>query len=360
MTLKKEKVIFYIDTMQRGGAQRVMSVLANNLSDLNYDVILINDFKLQNPDQEYAINPQVKRFFLRENIDGNVLTKNFERVKSLRKIVKREKPSVIVSFLGHPNIRMLLATFGIKCRKIVSVRNDPNKEYGSNFIKRTITNLLFLLADGCVFQTPDAAQYFYKKIQNKSQIIFNPVDDKFYNIIPNKNKKNIINVGRLEPQKNHKLLIDAYANIFKDFADDLYLYGEGSKKSELQNYVNEKGLVGRVHFMGNVIDIDKALSDAKVFVLSSDYEGMPNALMEAMVAGVACISTDCPCGGPRLLIQNSKQGLLVPCNDVNAMSKALRTILNDDCQKIGENARMRSQEFRTNKILAKWNNYLFK
>lgn len=360
MTLKKEKIIFYIDTMQRGGAQRVMSVLANNLSALGYNVILITDFKPQSISQEYVVSSQVERLFLREDLKGNALIKNIERVKSLRKIVKHENPDVVLSFLGHPNIRMLLATFGLKCRKIVSVRNAPNREYGSNFIRKTMINLLFLLADGCVFQTPDAAQYFYKKIQNKSQIIFNPVDDRFYNIIPSKNKKNIINVGRLEPQKNHKLLIDAYANIFENFDEDLYLYGDGSQKKKLQDYVKEKGLDDRVHFMGNVENIDEVLSNAKVFVLSSNYEGMPNALMEAMVASVACISTDCPCGGPRLLIQNSKQGLLVPCNDVNAMSKALRTILNDDCQKIGENARRRSQEFRTNKILTEWKDYLFK
>lgn len=361
MNYNKFKIILYIDVMYRGGAQRVMSVLSQYLSNKIAEVILVTDFEAPNPSLEYEISKKVKRLYLKKDNNGNPFLKNIERIKNLRKIVINEKPDIILSFLGRPNMRMLLATIGLKCRKIVSVRNDPNKEYGSSFVNKAIANLLFLLADGCVFQTVEASKYFLKRIRKKSTIIFNPVSENFYCITPSKNKKNIITVGRLEPQKNHKLLIDSFEKICDKFPnDDLFFYGDGSLKAELENYVETKKMSHRIHFMGNVNLIENVLRDAKVFVLSSDYEGMPNALMEAMAAGVACVSTDCPCGGPKTLISDNSQGLLVPCNDVNAMALAIKNILSSDYQQIGCNARHRAKEFKTDKVLKEWENYLLK
>lgn len=358
MNNKEKKIIFYIDVMKRGGAQRVMSVIVNHLAKTNDNLVLITDFKSENLADEYEINSNVKRLYLRESIKGNAILKNIERIKCLRRIVKSEKPDIILSFLGRPNIRMLLATIGLKCKKFVSVRNDPNKEYGTNFIKKLFSKTLFLLADGCVFQTSDASKYFFKKTQKKSKIIFNPVDEKFYTEYSNTEKKDIISVGRLEPQKNHKLLIEAFENISQEIEENLLIYGDGNLKEELQKFVNDKRLNDRVLFMGNVKDIDVVLQSAKVFVLSSDYEGMPNALMEAMATGVGCISTDCPCGGPKALIENDTQGILVPCGDSIALSNAIQKMLLQ-YKKYGEAAKQRAKKFKEDKILKEWEDYLF-
>lgn len=357
----KLKIILYIDVMYRGGAQRVMSVLAHYLIKNNYEVILITDFMPENPSKEYNLPQQIKRIYLKKNNTGNFLIKNITRVTKLRKIIKEENPDIILSFLGRPNIRMLLSSIGLKVKKVVSVRNDPTKEYGNNILKRIITNLIFLLADGYVFQTVDAQKYFIKKIQKKSKIILNPVDDKFYNMKPVKNRHNIITVGRLEPQKNHKLLLDAYAEIAQKYLqDDLIIYGDGSLKKELENYALKKNIYERVHFRGNIENIEKELSKAKVFILTSDYEGMPNALMEAMAIGVACISTDCPCGGPRALIKNNSQGIMFPCNDKNKLIAAIKKVLDGNFTEMGINAKLRAEEFRTSKIMKEWEEYLFK
>lgn len=357
----KKKIILYIDVMYRGGAQRVMSVLAHYLIKNNYEVILINDFMPENPSKEYNLSQQIKRIYLKKNNTGNFLIKNITRVTKLRKIIKEENPDIILSFLGRPNIRMLLSSIGIKVKKVVSVRNDPTKEYGNNIFKRIITNLFFLLADGYVFQTADAQKYFIKKIQKKSKIILNPIDDKFYNIKLAKNRHNIITVGRLEPQKNHKLLLDAYSEIVKEYPqEDLIIYGDGSLKQELENYALKKNIYKKVHFKGNIENIEKELSKAKVFILTSDYEGLPNALMEAMALGIACISTDCSCGGPRELIKNNKQGILVPCNDCDKLIDAIKKVLDSDFIKMGINAKLRAEKFKTNKIMKEWEEYLFK
>ena len=357
----KFKIILYIDVMYRGGAQRVMSILANYLSSKKFDVVLITDFYSNDNKKEYVLSKNIKRIALQTNNQGNILIKNFTRIINLRKIIKEENPNIILSFLGRPNIRMLLSSIGLKTKKIVSVRNDPIKEYGNNIFKKIITNLIFLLADGYVFQTSDAKKYFIKRIQKKSKIILNPVDDKFYNMKSIKNRHNIVTVGRLEPQKNHKLLLDAYAEIVKEYPqEDLIIYGDGSLKQELVNYAFKKNISQKVHFKGNIENVEDKLNKAKVFILTSDYEGMPNALMEAMAIGVACISTDCPCGGPRALIENNSQGILFPCNDKNKLITAIKKVLDGNFIEIGTNAKLRAEEFRMNKIMKEWEEYLFK
>lgn len=355
------KIILYIGSMQRGGANRVMANLADYFCKVGVDVVLVNDIFPNPLKPEYTVNPFVRRYFLDENGHGGRKIKRLiRRMSSFRKLVKKEKPDTIVSFMAAPNYRMLISTLGIKVRKIVSVRNDPYKEYG-NGIKKIITNMVFGLADGCVFQTWEASEYFFKIIRSRSRIIFNPVDEKFYSISREADAKNIVTVGRLEKQKNHRLLIDAFSRLSCDFPDEkLLIYGEGGLRSELELYVHELNLSDRVLFKGITTDIGKALSSAKVFVLSSNYEGMPNALMEAMVVGVPVVSTNCPCGGPRMLISNEEQGMLVDCYDESMLADAVRSLLVDGSmrKKLGEGAKEKAKEFHPDIIFKQWYDYI--
>lgn len=359
---KKKKIVFYIDIMLRGGAQRVMSVLTNYFSKEGYEVYLINDMEEMNKEKEYALNDKVIRLYLDEKNVKNPFIKNAKRIIKLRKYLKNINPEYVISFLGRPNLRMLISSIFINTKKIVSVRNDPNKEYGKSIIVKLITNFIFLLADGYVFQTNDASKYFFKKIRTKSTIIKNPVDKKFYEVKDVKNKNNIITVGRLESQKNHKLLIDSFAKVKDKLnGEKLLIYGDGSLENYLKNYVNSLGLEGEVEFKGNVNNIEKILSSSKVFVLSSNYEGMPNALMEAMAVGVPCISTNCPCGGPKDLIDDGINGILVECNNVTEMSNAMIKMIFDYSNvKYGEKAKLKAEEFREEKILCLWEKYITK
>lgn len=353
------KIVLYIDIMKNGGAQRVMSILANYLVREKYNVVLVNDGKLESGTAEYELDNEIKRLYLLENFKGNPILKNLKRMVILRKILKDEKPDIVLSFLGNCNIRMLISAVGIKCRKIVSVRNDPNREYGTSCIKKILTRFIFRLADGVVFQTEAAKEYFPKSVQEKSTIIINPVRKEFFCGV-RKEKKQIISLGRLSSQKNHRLLIDAYGEICKDIEDDLYIYGEGPLREELERCIKKKGLETRVFLPGRTRDVYEVLARARIFVLSSDYEGMPNALLEALAAGVPCISTDCPCGGPRMVITNEKNGLIVGCNDIVSMKNALlRMEQNDSYRKqLGDAARKEAVMFATDKILKEWEMYL--
>ena len=356
------KLALYIDCMQFGGANRVMANLASYFAEHSNEVILINDVHPTKDKQEYDVSNKINRLFLDVGAEKttNRIHRSILRIRNLRTLLKSEKPDVIVSFMGPPNIRMLLATVGLKTRKIVSVRNDPYKEYGTG-IRKIISGIIFRLADGCVFQTGDAARYFPKSVQDKSEVIFNPVNEKFYRqeLLPE--EKNVVMVGRLQPQKNTALAIKAFSQVASKYPEyKLVLYGEGELKKSLQNLAQKLGILEQVVFAGQVSNMEEKLASAAIYLLSSDFEGMPNALMEAMAVGVPCISTDCPCGGPRALIQNEKQGILVPVGNDERMSNALDSLMTDKelRNNMRKAAKIRAQEFKPVHIFAQWEKFL--
>lgn len=354
------KIVMYIDMMAHGGAQRVMGNLANFFVNEGVEIVLVNDFKLKESEAQYSIDHRINRVYLQNKNEGNLLKKNIVRINGLRKLVKKEKPDLVLSFLGRPNKRMLIATIGLRTKKVVSVRNDPNKEYGNCLFNKWIAGILFNLADGCVFQTAEAQNYFPKSVINKSLIIVNPVDSQFYLQERNGNGENIISIGRLEPQKNNELLIRAFKKIEINFPNEkLVFYGTGSMLSSLQQLTADLGIKNKVIFAGDTNCVSEKLRNCKLFVLSSDYEGMPNALMEAMASGTPCISTDCPCGGPKELIKNGVSGILVPTNDVEKMSVAISELLQNEERRncLGKNARNVADKFQADRIYLAWNEY---
>lgn len=358
-----KKILFYIDTMYKGGAQRVMNNLLNHYAHNGYSVALINDFIQDKSIPQYPVDKNVKRLYLANDNSGNKFIKNVKRLLRLRRIVKDEKPDIILSFLGRPNIRMLLSTIGLKVKKYVSVRNDPNKEYGSSKLKKIITGRLFQLADGFIFQTEEAKEYFPISVQKKSKIILNPVDKKFFFAVRDNSKcNNIISAGRLEKQKNHKLLIDAFSIISNEISDDLIIYGDGPLRNELIDHIARKHLDDRIFLPGIVNDIEQKYLNAKIFVLSSDYEGLPNTLLEALAAGVPSISTDCPCGGPKTVIQNDVNGFLVPCNAPYVLAEKMKILLDDTKKResFSTEAKKNAEAFNPDVILRAWDTFILK
>ena len=223
-----KKIALYIDNMNRGGAQRVMTNLCEYYSALGVEVILINDYPSDGKRPTYEISESVKREYLQSQYERNPISNNFHRLRSLRKILTNEKPDVLLSFLGGPNVRALLATIGMKQKVVISVRNDPNREYAGRGIKKAFVRKLFNLADGCVFQTEEAQAYFSDNLQKKAKVVFNPVDYKFYKAIRSPNPGEIVTAGRMNEQKRHDLLINAFARAAENRADmHLIIYGEG-------------------------------------------------------------------------------------------------------------------------------------
>lgn len=354
------KIAFYINAIHEGGAERVMVNLANEFADEGDEIILITSFK---DSWEYPYSDKIKRYILEDKPTINSkLKRNIKRVTSLRKILKIESPDCLVSFMAEPNFRAIVASLGLENKVIISVRNDPKMEY-PGFIGEILAKSLLPLADGCIFQTTDAQKWFPKRLQKKSIIIYNAVKDEFFNTERDVEENTVVTCGRLEEQKNHKMLINAFELVVKEHKKaKLLIYGEGLLRNELLEMIANKGLNDNIKLCGNSDNIPEVLSKAEIFVLSSDYEGMPNALMEALAVGVPSISTDCPCGGPATLLENGYNGILIPVGDSNELASSLSHLLSSKqiAEDMGKRARLQSSKFIPSKIHKEWYEFIKK
>ena len=313
----------------------------------------------------YKLNDKVKLYGLdKENAKRNFILRNISRINRLNSIINQTQPDIIISFLPEPSYRVLfLKLIHKKLNIIVSVRNDPKTEY-SNWIKKTIMKFLYGKANGFIFQTQEAKEFFSPKIQKISVVIPNPISEEFM-VKPylGERKKTIVTVGRLEEQKNHKLLIDSFCAIENKYPEyKLLIYGSGSKENEIKKYIEEIKLKNKIELKGNVNDIKNEIYTSGLFILSSNFEGMPNALMEAMALGLPVISTDCPCGGPKFLIRNFENGILVPINNKTKMVEAIEFLLDNEkkSKKMGIEANKISEKLNPNNIYMMWENYVLK
>ena len=356
--MQRKTLLFYINAINGGGAERVILQLAKHFAQAGYRSVLVTSFV--DDGKEYPVPENVTRLSIeQEQILQSQLKRNLSRILALRKICKEEKPAAVISFMREPNFRAILATMGLKTKRIVSVRNDPNRSYAGK-LGGFVGKVLLPMADGCVFQTEDAKAWFPQRLQKKSKVIMNDVKDEFFDIL-RQSDGNVVSVGRLSRQKNHALLIRAYAKIADKHPDrKLLLYGKGDLHGELSQLIQQLGMQDQILLQGATQDVPAALSKAGVFVLPSDYEGMPNCLLEALAAGVPSISTDCPCGGPRALIRHGENGLLVPVGDEEALAAALDRLLSDSAfaEQLGANAREAAKDYAPDKVFCQWKQYI--
>ena len=323
------KIFFYINTISSGGAERVLTNLATEMSTRGHECVLITSFPCS---WEYSYGEDVQRISLDLNKIEGYFKRNVILIYRLRKLLKSERPDILVSFMAEPNFRAIIAKLGSGIKSILSVRSSPDVEYGSNFTS-FLAKILFRFGDAIVFQTHDAKIWFPEVIRKKSFIIYNPID-KF---------------------KNHRLLIESFAKIANQVNDNLIIYGSGDVTS-LKLYAESLGIGERVHLPGQISDVPTFIKSARLFVLSSNVEGMPNALMEAMAIGLPCISTDCPCGGPRMLFPESIREYLVPVGDSDTLSKRMLAVLTDSQKAIflAQECKKASFEFESCRVFDKW------
>ena len=257
----------------------------------------------------------------------------------------------------------IIALMGTGIPVIYSERNDPNKT-NQGKIEKICRKIVENGATYIVFQTNGAKMCYSEKVQRKSGIILNPVE---LNKIPvrtleNINYSEIVSVGRLESQKNQELLIDAFSLVSQKHKDViLKIFGEGSLKNKLQNRIDELGLTDKVLLMGAKSDVLERIKESFFFVLSSDFEGLPNSLIEAMCMGMPCISTDCSPGGARQLLGNER-GLIVPCGYKEELAEAINMYLEnkDIAMRYGEEAYKLRDEIESHTVAKEWINLIEK
>lgn len=355
------KILFCIDTMTKGGAERVIANLANMFAEEDNDVFVLTLLK---GNSSYKLDSKI-HFDSLEIKEGkkNVFEKIFYTLKNVidvKKYIKKNNFDIVISFLPRASWYSAIATRTVNTKLIISERNNPASIYKS-FFQKKMYRMVYNMADGVVFQTNDAKSFFSKRVQNNSVVIPNPVNDTFFdNKSIKKRLKNIVNVGRLSEQKNHKLLINAFADFSREYPDyKLIIYGEGPLRKELEKQVEDLNLGDKVLLPGIVDDIKNKIYNSSMFVFTSNYEGMPNSLMEAMALGVPCISTDCPCGGPREIIDDGINGILVPVNDKDMIVASMKKIIEDDLlDSFSENAKKKMKDYKIDIINKKWKEYI--
>lgn len=302
-------ICFTISSLHCGGSERVISTLANNFVKSGHQVSIIL-VSTCDKTSFYELEKEVNVVALLKN---EKRTSYLKRVVDLRRAFKKLKPDVVVAFLPHICIYSYYALRGLRIPLICSERNDPNK-YSPKRIKAL--RKVFSKASGCVFQTNDARKFYGEVKDDRCTIIPNPVYllPEAINIKP-KEEKLFVSVGRLEKQKRFDLLINAFAKFCKKKSDyKLEIYGSGSLKGELTELINNLDINSSVQLIDNNPKWHMEVKKATAFVSSSDFEGMPNCLEEALCLGCQCIATDCSIGGSRDLIDLLDAGLLIKPN----------------------------------------------
>lgn len=309
----------------KGGAEKSMIMMANYFAKIGHDVMLSS---ISGDERPYEISADVQVKLYSINSD-NKLVVHYEMRKNTIDIIRKFRPDVMISFWIQPAFYGSRTVKRMKGKSIYTLRNDPERGYG--VITKIMRKLTLRQVDGVVFQTKGAQLYFDEKIRKKSVIIHNPIYFQPSAIqVPKERQKKIVTVGRLSEQKNQKELINVFAKVVKEYPDFvLEIYGEGELRTILQHQIDSHNLSNKVYLKGAVENVIEHIKDASIFVLSSIYEGMPNALMEAMAAGVPVISSDCSPGGPRELIEHNEDGLLYKVGDEKALCECMKQIINN-------------------------------
>lgn len=349
------KLTFFLGGLSGGGAERVVCNLANYLVSRGNEVeiITIGD------DGSFGLDKRIKRTTLLFNEERkNGFCNSLKRVVRLFRYLVKYKRDVYIVMLPVSTILLLRLRLFVKGKIIASERSFP-----TNYSRWTQKQLKRLAhkADAWVFQTEGCHQWYLDSLKDSDYaIIPNPINDAFVRpTYIGERKKQIITAGRLNKVKNHQLLLQAFSRVSREHPDYcLVIYGEGYLKNNLIAEAERLGIKNNVLFPGfaNWGELSK---DAYMFVLSSDLEGMPNALMEAMALGMPCISTDCDGGGARFLIEDGVNGLLVPKNDIDSMAAAMDKLLSDTelANQLGQEAHKICEHLAPEKIYKKWESY---
>lgn len=348
-----------------GGAEKSIINLANWLAKNNYDITLAS---VEENQLSFPLDEKVKflSFESKQKFDSKqkIISKinmHYQIYLNTKKAIKMTNPDVIISFWIHPLLYTFLSKKNKKYVTIYSERCDPNLEYSN--ISKLVRKIVMNKVSGIVFQTNDAKEYFPLKIQNKSIVIHNPVYVKIDDYeLPQKLDNRIVSIGRLDTQKNYSILIDAFYQIKDKFPDlILEIYGEGALHKKLDEQIKNLNLEKRVFLKGTYKDVLNRIYGARLFVLPSIYEGMPNTLMEAMSLGIPAISSNCPCGGPKELIKDGYNGYLFELDEKDGLLKKICSVLeNKNIMDVVKNEKQICVTHSQDSIFKTWLNYIEK
>ena len=356
----KVRIALLIPGNVAGGAERVLTSLANQFIELNIDTWFI---QFDTDSDFYNISDNVHKVALQIEAGGN---KGFYKWMlfpryffSLKKVLRQVQPDVIISFLFITNVVGIICCKLLGIPIIISERNDPNQ-----YIKKQklVMNLLYPFVDGFVCQSDVVKDIINDKYKIKNAtVIANPSNNSQVGVYQIDKKDLIIAVGRLVPQKNFSFLIDCFAEIAGEYPTyKLVIYGDGPLRNDLEDQIRYYGLNERIKLPGTIKDAIRINNNARIFVLSSKFEGYPNVLVEAMSNGLVCIASDVASGTVRQLIEHGVNGFIYPVDDKKNLVKLFRYTMEskNELSEISMNAKKIYNQLSIEKITNEWIVYI--
>lgn len=353
-----EHICFVIGAMNYSGAEKVLSIVANEFAAKRYrvSVILLED-EVGSVRSENGITTYGAK------ATGNKISRILTRWKNIRNVIKQLSPDVVVSFGSVCNVNTIPAMFGVSIPLVVCERNDPVYDPRKQS-ERFIRLILYRFATGYVFQTERIRDYFSNSIRKKSTVIANPISDSGIRWNINGCEKSIATVARLDDfQKDHYVMFDAFKKYSRKHPEySLHMYGDGPDKNKYKKVIAEMKMSDKIILHGKSISPLVDIKKSEVFLLTSRFEGMPNALMEALSIGMPCVSTDCGGGGAAELCSLVDSGSIVPVGDAAAIANALCELVEDRSKEIqySKNAVAINNLLSKEEVVLKWEKYLSK
>lgn len=350
------KLLVTIGSLSAGGAERVLSILSKSFADAFDEVHYVI---WHNIPIFYKLDYRVQVHVLDDSPD---ISRRYCDIISFRRLVKRIRPDIVLSFLTPYNMLVCVACIGLKVKLVVAERNDPNYLKGGKFMK-WVRNILYRRADGLLAQTEYSKSCYTGRLNRICTIIPNPVIMKLEHVgaALNTGKENkIVSIGRLDLQKDQATLIAAFSLFLKKHPGwTLEIYGEGPLRQELESQVRRLSIEGKVLLPGTSNHIRDCMKSAQFFVLSSIAEGMSNALIEAMCLGLPVISTKV--AGADDLIEDGINGYIVGVKDISSMAEKMSTLADDPVLQydLGAKASMLYEKLNVDIIGQHWTKYLF-
>jgi GalNAc-alpha-(1->4)-GalNAc-alpha-(1->3)-diNAcBac-PP-undecaprenol alpha-1,4-N-acetyl-D-galactosaminyltransferase len=347
------KILIFIGNLDTGGAERVVSTLANQWAMENFEITLC------------LTTNNIVKFNIHKNVKINSLPQScnlLHKLLNIRALIKQNSAKNVISFLPHINILVLIASLFLKKNIIISERIHP-KFYKKFYFIRILRFFLYGICTKIVFQTESSRNslFYLGKNKNNEYVIPNPCDEKFINSSIAYENKLIINVGRFTQQKRQSLLINIFSEIHKNNNDwKLLIVGSGELKPLLVNQIIKLNLTESVQLLDSTTDLLELYKKASIFSLTSEFEGFPNTLMEAMAMGLPSISFDC-LSGPRELTNDGENSFLINMNNLDEYKSGLEILIksNEIRKQIGiASKRSIKNRYRINVIIEEWNNLL--